>query len=277
MNIIALFLISTAGINSLLLPFSPAGVTTGFASSKGAEAILYNPANFEAGDDISCYCFYNNLFLSMKSYSLALTKRIKLYNFGLAITNFDYGDIELRPNYPTEDTVANFSANDLSFILGGKLKLSPEGNLGINVKYITENIYIYSGNGIAIDLALSYHHKNFGISFGGTNLGSKITLNNEDVNLPARLSLGLFYNWGKVIPAGEFHYLINNQAFEFALGMGFSFSQQIKLYTAVNYRDELYPGLGLKIKLDKIELRYATASYIRDLGLIHLMGIGLGF
>jgi len=277
MGIIIFLLISTAGVNTLLLPFSPSSVTMGFINSTQAEAILYNPANFTAGDDLGLCCFYNNLFISMKSYSLIVTKRIGLYNYGIAITNFDYGEIELRPDYPTEDTVIGFSANDFSSILSGSKAISSSGKIGINVKYINESIYIYSGQALALDISMAYHNNQVGLSLGATNLGFKITLNNEDVNLPAKLSLGLSYNLGKMTPSGEFHYLVNNQAIEFATGLGISFSDRLSLYSAMNYRDALYPGLGITIKSKGINLKYGTALYIKDLGIIHLFGIGLEF
>lgn len=274
---IIFIIFSTAGINSLLIPVSPIGVTTSFSLSKGDEAIFYNPANFEAGDDFKLACFYNQLYVSMKSISLALSKKINGLDFGLGIMNFDYGDIEWRPTYPTEDTLLNYSANDFLIALSGGVKISPQGRLGINYKYIAENIYIYHDYAFAFDISLSYRNTQGGISFGATNFGYKLTLNNEEVNLPARLSLGGYRNIKNIAASFDLHYLVNNGKFEFGLGLGLPVGKIVEFNAGMNYRENFYPGFGLVINTAKLVVKYGTAIYPYNLGMINTLGIGLSF
>lgn len=277
MAAIILLIITTSGVNTLLLPASPVGVTTGFSLSKDAEAMFYNPANFDAGDNYKLWCSYNRFYVSTQSVSLALSKKIKSIALGIAFLNFDYGDIEWHPNYPTEDTLTYYSGNDFSIILGGSIKVSPLGKIGLNVKYISENIYLYTGYAFAFDIAFSYGSSKSGISFGATNFGSKLTLNNEEVNLPARLSFGGFYRIKKLIASVDIHHLVNLRKMEYGFGLGFPICNIAELTGALHYRDAVYPGFGLELRPGILTIKYAGSFYPKDLGMINTMGIGFEF
>lgn len=277
MNTLLLIIISAAGVNSLLMPPSPIGVTTGFATARDGEAIFYNPANFEAGDNFKLWCFYNRFYVSMHSVSLSLSKKIKSIDVGLAIVNFDYGDIESWPAYPTEEPLMDYSAHDLSIIVGGSAKISSQGKVGLNIKYIYENIYVYSDYTFAFDLSFSYTTQKFGLSFGASDFGSTITLNNEDVTLPSRLNLGGFYRLRKLVGSFDARYLVSQDALEFALGINVPLRKRVVLNAALNYRESLYPGFGLIINHGRFSIRYGGAFYPHGLGMINAIGVGLEF
>jgi len=277
MTQILFILISTSSLNSLLMPATPIGVVTSFSLARNEEAIFYNPANFEADENYLVNFSYNQFFLSMKSFSLTLTKKLKSRNFGIGVVNFDYGDIELRPDYPTEDSLISYSANDFSIIFCSGVRISPQGRMGINLKYISENIYVYGDYTLAFDISFSYRGPKAGVSFGATNIGSTITLNNEEVNLPARLSLGGYYDFKKIIQSFDIHYLINNGKFEFGFGFLLPLKKIIELNAAINYREAFYPGLGFAINWDRMTLKYGASIYPFNLGMINTLGIGLNF
>ncbi|UCC11216.1 MAG: hypothetical protein JSW02_07620 [candidate division WOR-3 bacterium] len=274
---ILLAVLSTSGVNSLLLPSSPSGVTTSFSASQDAEAIFYNPANFEGGENYRIWTSYNRFYLDMQSVSLAVVKRIKSIHLGIGFINFDYGDIELRPDYPTEDSVAYYSANDFSIILGASANLSPEGRIGLNVKYISESIYMYSDYGIAFDLSFAYKTDKAGITLGAANFGSRITLRNQSVNLPARLSAGLSYRIKSVTTSADVHYLINNGVYEFGVGLDVPVHDMIIVSGGVNYRESPYPAFGLSIMPGALIIKYGGSFYPKDLGMINSLGIGFEF
>jgi hypothetical protein len=274
---ILLAVLSTSGVNSLLLPSSPSGVSTSFSVSQDAEAIFYNPANFEGGDNYRVWTSYNRFYLDMQSVSLAIVKRVKSIHLGVAFVNFDYGDIELRPDYPTEDSVTYYSANDFSIILGASAHLSPEGKIGLNVKYISETIYMYSDYGIAFDISFAYKTEKSGITLGATNFGSRITLRNQSVNLPARLSAGFSYRIKSVTTSADVHYLINNSVYEFGAGIGIPVYEMITVSGGMNYRESLYPAFGLAITPGALIIRYGGSFYPKDLGMINSLGIGFEF
>jgi len=274
---ILLTVLSVSGVNSLLLPSSPSGVTTSFSVSQDAEAIFYNPANFEGGENYQVWTSYNRFYLDMQSASLAIVKRVKSLHLGIAFVNFDYGNIELRPDYPTEDSITYYSANDFSIILGASAHLSPEGKIGVNVKYISESIYMYSDYGIAFDISFAYKTDKAGITLGAANFGSRITLNNQQVNLPARLSAGLSYRIKSITTSIDVHYLINNSVYEFGVGIGLPVHEMITVTGGVNYRESPYPAFGFSITPGNLIIKYGGSFYPKDLGMINSLGIGFEF
>jgi hypothetical protein len=277
MSTILLIIIASAGVNSLLMPPSPIGVTTGFASARDAEAIFYNPAHFEARDNFKLSCFYNRFYVSMQSVSLSLSKKIKSIDIGLGIVNFDYGDIEWRPDYPTEDSLTSYSAHDLAVIVGGSARIAPQGKVGIAVKYIYENIYAYADYTFAFDISFSYGNPIYGVSLGAANVGSGITLNNESVNLPTRLSLGGYYGLKMIRASVDVHYLVNTSTFDYGVGVTVPLYSFMTIHAALNYREDFYPGFGLSLNHERFEVKYGGSFYPHQLGMVNTIGIGLNF
>jgi hypothetical protein len=269
--------ITTSGVNSLLLPSSPSGVTTGFSTSADAEAIFYNPANFASADNYKLWCSYNRFYLDMQSVSLALVKRIQSVNIGIAFVNFDYGDIELRPDYPSEDSITYYSANDFTLVVGGSVHLTKYGKFGLNVKYISETVYLYSDYALAFDITFAYGSPKYGISFGASDFGTRLTLRNEAVNLPARMSIGGYSVFSIVKASIDIHYLINNGDFECSFGAGIPVHDLIFVNAGVNYRESFYPGFGVDIMAGKLSIKYAGAIYPKNLGFVNTIGIGFDF
>lgn len=276
MSIIAIILISAAGMKSLLMPASPVGVTTSFATASNEEAIFYNPANFEARDNFTFNCSYNRFYLGMQSVSLSLTRKIKSIDFGLGIVNFDYGNIEWRPEYPSDDPTIDYRAYDFSLILGASVSVSPKGRIGVNLKYVTENIYVYSDYALAMDVAFAYRNSTSGITFGATNFGTKMTIHNDEVNLPACLNIGGFQRIKKLVLSGDLRYLVNEAAIEFSLGASMPVYQRISLSAAVNYRDEFYPGFGVAIDAGALQIKYGGSFFPKNLGMVNNLGVGIG-
>ena len=276
MNILAFILISTAGMKSLLMPASPVGVTTSFSTASNEEAIFYNPANFEGHDNFRFNCSYNRFYLGMQSVSLSLTRKIKSIDFGLGIVNFDYGNIELRPEYPTDDPVIDYRAYDFSLILGASVGVSSKGRIGVNLKYVTEHIYVYSDYALAMDVAFAYRNSTNGITFGATNFGTKLLIHNDEVNLPACLNMGGFQKIKNLILSGDLRYLINDSAFEFSIGATMPVYQRISVSAAANYRDEFYPGFGVAIDVGSLQIKYGGAFFPKNLGMVNNLSVGIG-
>jgi hypothetical protein len=277
MNTFVLIIFATAGVKSLLMPASPVGVTTSFATASREEAIFYNPSNFDAGDNYSVQCSYNRFYLGMQSVSLSMSRRIKKVNFGVGIVNFDYGDIEWRPDYPTEDPLITYRAYDFSIILAASAELSSQGRVGINLKYITENIYMYSDYALALDIAFSYRNTASGITFGATNFGTKMLINNDEVNLPACLNVGGFHQIRKFTLSSDLRYLINDSAFECGVGASVPVHQRLTLSAAANYRDEIYPGFGMTIAVGSLEVKYGGSFFPKNLGMVNNIALKIGF
>jgi hypothetical protein len=277
MNMLLCLLIANAGVSSLLMPVSPTGVITAFSASSGGEAVFYNPAHLVASDDFRLTCYYNHLYVGMKSISLALCRRFNDRDFGLSITNFDYGDMEQHPYYPSDDSMAYYSANDFSLGISGSTRISSKGRVGLTVRYIAENIYVYGDNALAFDGALAYEGTGFDLGFGATNIGYKLTINNEDVNLPAKLSMGGSVNVKKAVACFDVHYLINSGSFEFGHAWRIPVVSAMECRVGINYRQRFYPGFGVVVTAGTFTVEYGAALYPYNLGLVNTVGVGLSF
>lgn len=276
MSTLLIIMMAAAGVKSLLMPPSPVGVITSFATASNEEAIFYNPSNFSARENLTFQCSYNRFYLGMQSVSLSLGKKMKGVDFGIGIVNFDYGEIEWRPDYPTEDPLINYGAYDFSLILGAAVNVTSQGRIGINLKYVTENIYVYSDYALAVDVAVAYRNGTSGVTLGASNFGTSMTINNDRVNLPSRLSIGGLHLIRKLTISGDLHYLVNDSAFEFAIGATLPIHQRISLSAAVNYRDEFYPGFGLTIDAGALEVKYGGSFFPKNLGMVNNISVGIG-
>uniref|UniRef100_A0A7V3RIS7 PorV/PorQ family protein n=1 Tax=candidate division WOR-3 bacterium TaxID=2052148 RepID=A0A7V3RIS7_UNCW3 len=273
-----LFLIITsAGANTLLMPASARGMLTYYSRSIGDEAIFYNPAIFTAQDDYHVTLFYTKVYASMRNLNLGLSKRFKDFDLGLNIMNFDYGEIEARPEYPTEDSTGFYTGSDFSIGICGARNISTNGRIGIKAKYIYENLYIYSGGTLGIDLSIAYINEKSGLTAGGSNLGGQIKIGNEPINLPAKLSLGYYHSIKEFCISFDLHYLINTNTFESSVGGEVKWGNNLETGISINYRDHFYPGFYLGISNGKISIKYGSAIYPYDLGMVNTLGIGFIF
>lgn len=275
---IALFiLISSAGVNTLLMPASAKGVLTYYSGSAGDEAIFYNPALFYSQENFYLSVFYSNIYTSMKNLNLALSKKLSNFDLGINIMNFDYGSIIAKPEYPTEDSTGFYTATDFYIGLCASRPIATNGRLGLKVKYIYENVYIYSGATLGIDLSIAYLNEVYGITTGASNLGGTIKLANESVNLPAKLSFGYYRNINKLTLSMDLHYLINTSKFESAIAGEMRFTENFELGVSINYRDSFYPGFYLGLYHRSLSIKYGASIYPYDLGMVNNIGIGFNF
>lgn len=274
--ITVLLLVSSAGLNSFLMPMSPIGNTTGFAMAGDAEALFYNPAHFEAGDAYRVACYYNQHYLDMSSVSLGLSRRVGLFDLGVAVVNYDYGAIEYRPDFPTQDPTIDFTANDLSIGLCGGIALNECSRFGCMLKYLGENIYVYSDYTFAWDMALAYRGPRSGISIGITNFGGKLMLKDEEVNLPTRLSAGAYQRLARWVGSIDVHYLVNNGRFDLAAGVDLPF-EPVDITLGVNYRGKLYPGFSVAFARERLKIKYGGTVAPYNLGLTNSLGVAFDF
>ncbi len=273
-----LFLLFTsAGVNTLLMPASARGVLTYYSRSTGDEAIFYNLVIFSAQDYYRLSFFYSNVYAAMKNLNLALSRRFNQFDFGISIMNFDYGLIEARPDYPTDDSTGFYTANDFCLGICASKSISTNGKLGMKMKYIYENIYIYSGATLGFDISLAYINHSYGMSIGATNIGGTIKIASESVNLPAKLSFGYSRNLNKLILSLDLHYLVNTQKFESSIAADMIINKSFELGISANYRDLPYPGFYFGFYRNSMYIKYGTSIYPYDLGMINSIGIGFLF
>jgi len=271
-------LISSAGINGLLMPASAKGVMTYYSTSSGNEAIFYNPAIFkmdEGGYNFTFY--YTKIYASMRNMNLGIGRRLNDFDLGISIMNYDYGMIEAKPDYPTEDSTGFYTGSDFYLGFCVAKNISTNGRIGIKAKYIYENLYVYSGTTLGFDFSLAYINGFSGLSAGATNLGGTIKIANEEVNLPAKLSLGYYRIIKKFTISCDIHYLVNTNSFETSLAGEIKLTDNFETGLSINYRDQIYPGFYLGMRTRNLTIKYGASIYPYNLGMINTIGIGFSF
>ncbi|MEO0094651.1 MAG: hypothetical protein ABIL66_02005 [candidate division WOR-3 bacterium] len=276
MNLI-LLIISSAGISGLLMPASVKGVITYYSRSIGDEAIFYNPAMFGADNNYRLNIYYTHTYASMKNINLGLSRKFRYFDLGISIMNFDYGEIEARPDYPTEDSAGFYTGSDFYFGVSLAKSITSNGRIGIKAKYIYENLYIYSDATLGFDFSLAYINQFSGLSVGATNIGGTITIANESVNLPTKFSFGYYRMIKKYIISVDLHYRINSSSFESSLAGEMMLTKNFEIGVSVNYRDQLYPGFYLAIHHHGLAIKYGASLYPYNLGMVNIIGIGFPF
>ncbi len=271
-------LITSAGVNGLLMPASAKGIMTYYSTSVGSEAIFYNPSIFSAGPEgYNLSFFYTNIYASMRNMNLGIGRRFNDFDIGISVMNYNYGNIEAKPDYPTEDSTGFYTGSDFYLGFCVAKNVSTKGKVGIKVKYIYENLYIYTDATLGFDLALAYINEFSGLSAGATNFGGKLKIANEEVNLPAKLSLGYYRMIKKFTVSCDIHYLINTASFESSIAGEMKLNSNLETGLSINYRDQLYPGFYLGIHTRNLTIKYGASLYPYNLGMINTIGIGFSF
>ncbi len=260
------------------MPASAKGVMTYYSTSSGSEAIFYNPSLFAARQDgYNLSLFYTQIYAGMKNMNLSIGRRFNDFDFGVNIMNYDYGMIEARPDYPTEDSTGFYTGSDFYLGFCVAKNVSTNGRIGIKLKYIYENLYIYSDATLGFDFSLAYINDFGGLSAGATNLGGTIKIANEEVNLPVKLSLGYYRMIKKYMVSCDIHYLVNTGSFESSIAGEIKLTSNLETGISINYRGQFYPGFYLGIHIRHLAIKYGASIYPYNLGMINTIGIGFSF
>lgn len=280
--ILTLFLVSSEGvISSIICPTAREwGLGgAGFSLARGPEAVFFNPANLGSPNNNLYFSFsYARVLLDIQQSALFVAKKMSVIDVGLGLINFDYGALDLKPDYPTEGDSMTFDANDLSLIIAASVKASAKGTAGIGFKYIREDIYIYSASAGVLNLALSYlPNQSNRVGLGIFDISSSLKMKNESFGLPVRFTFGLSNQTKKFLTGFDVHFLIRSRDWMVNAGEEFALSQVMKLRLGFRYFDGLTVNGGLGIGLPWLDLNYGFGYFPKNLGLSHYFGLAKKF
>jgi len=111
-----------------------------------------------------------------------------------------YGDFSVRDEFGNLNGEAN--ATDLAVVIGGSYEVYEKLRVGINLKFISSRLEVYSSSGLAVDLGAQYETSPGGLTIGLAlrNVGTQFSPYFEDrERLPTDLQLG-FSNRLKYLP-----------------------------------------------------------------------------
>jgi len=279
----------------LRIDMSPRAAALGgtyVSNANDPDVIFYNPAGFKTIENIPVSFSFVKHLMDINSASLSSSFEIGgLGKFGAAIQYINYGNFDKADEFGNKS--GNFSAGDISLLIGYANSLAENFYYGINFKYIYSNIDEFSSSGLAGDIGLQYLIPESGWNFGFSvlNLGSQLTYYSyTKENIPTSVQLGfskklahtplqLFFSLNRLNAENRFDY--------FNAGVEFTLSKVIQLRFGFdnNKRKEQKIGsssgmagfsFGLGVNLSSYKFNYAYSS-MGSIGAMHRIGIAAAF
>lgn len=175
-----------------------------------ASAMYWNPAGI-------AYIDLNQVVFSQTQWILDISINFvgivipagEMGNFGVNVTAVSMGDMEVTTELNPEGTGETFSAGDYAFGVSYARKLYENFTIGVNLKYIREDIANSSAQGIAIDIGTLFNSPFYGIKFSSSisNFGTKMQMEGDDLlfqNDPDEQSSGNNENIGAFYETDKF-------------------------------------------------------------------------
>lgn len=236
----------------------------GAASTSGAASLYYNPAGLSRIEKYNVLFMHNSWIAGM--YHEYFAAGFQIDKFGALGLSFNYVGAGKLPRVTIRgDSIGEFSASDWAASAAYAREI---GGLrfGFSFKYLSEKNDSFGGSALAGDLGATYDTPVEGLRAGLSlsNLGTKLTLDQESFALPWLLRLGARYDL-KMIGFNQ-EFLFSNAA-PVGIGLGAEYRIAQILSLRLGYRTaptyEGFSGLraGLGIAVRKFAVDYAFAPY----------------
>lgn len=166
---------------------------TGVASSTGASAVFWNPANNVFADFETDLVLQHYSYLNTFSHeSAAVAHRMGKGVIGFMFTGFYSDAIDRYSEEPVGIPEGTFKPYDVSFGLSYAHALGERFAAGMTAKLVYEKIDLYSDTGFAFDFFVSHKAVVDGLVFAAsaTNVGGQMNLKDEPFDLPTAFRVG---------------------------------------------------------------------------------------
>jgi hypothetical protein len=196
-----------------------------FASvANDATSMFWNPSGIaflEQSDAIFCHARWI-ADISINYAGVAIPFR-SIGTIGVNAVFMTMDDMERTTTLYPEGTGEMFSCGSYAFALSYGRLLTNNFAVGLNAKYITENIYNCYAHGFAVDVGTLYRTPIKGLSMGMsiTNYGSKMRMEGRDLLLPTDPDPTLSGNNSQIMSN------LNTDRYEIPLLFRFGFSYQV--------------------------------------------------
>ncbi|GAH47292.1 unnamed protein product [marine sediment metagenome] len=262
------------------------GMGEAFSSlSDDASGIYWNPAGLVLVEQKE-FLFMHNEWLEGTRYEFlsGIIHLSKLGSFGVALTYFDYGEMEGRDEFGHH--MVDFSAYDFALSLSYSRKIKDDFSAGITGKIIQSKIETESGTGFAGDIGVLYQGPFNGLQIGFVlqHFGTGLKYVDEVTKLPMTVRGGISYtlplNMINLIPAVDVLKELDAD-YKTNIGLEANLMNRIALrggYKVKSSQGGMTAGLGIvqKISFFQLKIDYAYGGY-GDLGNSHRVSLGVAF
>lgn len=169
----------------------------GVASSHGASAIFWNPANNVFFDFETELVLQHYRYLGAFNHeAAAVAHRVGGGVLGFMFTGLYSDELDRYGSDSVGVPEGTFRPYDVSFGLSYAMPIGDRVGVGMTAKMIYEKIDIYSDTGFAFDFFISHRSMIEGLVFAAsaTNIGSDMNLKDEPFALPTAYRLGMAWS-----------------------------------------------------------------------------------
>lgn len=257
---------------------------TGVATTQDATAIYWNPANMAYASGTQIAVQHMEYFGLFRKESLTLSHETPYGNFGLLFSGFYSDDIDRRAPEPAGVTQGTYRPYDVVAGLGYSRAF--EGfSVGLVAKFVYERIDIGSGSAGALDIGITHRAAIDGLVLAAAvqNLGSKLTIIEQAVDLPRTIRAGLAYSpvglgWGgsdRFLGTAE---IVMPNDGNSRLHAGLEIELDPSFYLRVGHRfqyDTWGPTFGAGFERDGVRVDYAFMANSNDIDATHRFSLSL--
>ncbi len=263
------------------------------ALADDSNAVFSNPGALANVEKTEIGLGFTSYIQDSKMGLVSYARDFKDGKLGMGLSLLSITGIEKRGLSDTPGIIpdsGNFSSSDMAFFLSyAKKNVFPNMvdnlNGGINLKYISSKIDIYSASALAVDIGFIYKYSDkTNLAFSVFNLGTKMKYDQDSDNLPLNIKAGMAYKWKEktnfLAEVSEYIYdekLYPSIAAEHQIREGFVLRAGYKFgYDTSNLGSLVGLSAGFGIRVSDIGFNYAYIPF-GDLGNVHRFDFQMKF
>lgn len=215
---------------------------------------------------------FNNLYYSFSD---------RLYHFGVALRNLDYGELESRDE--TGALIGYYHPSDVSLMANYAYRLGPSTYFGINGGVMYQKLSTASSYGVHADVGVTILPPitNSLLSLSVRNIGDSSQMNEVQTRLPISFETDLSKQWQ--IPQGSLSVELSAIKAVDANLKGVVSTQLVVLerialrgaYKIGYDAESISAGIGIKV--GKLDVNYGWADFDSELDSVHSFGLSWNF
>lgn len=255
------------------------------AATDDLYSTFWNPAGLIKLQRPQLALMHNEWFAEINQEFVGIAFPIgKSNTVGISANFLSFGDIQGRDQDGNLTEI--FRPYDIALTLSYARGIGQSLSLGMNAKYMREQISDENGSGVAFDFGGMYTLSNLPFSFGinAQNVGPRVKYVEDAFQLPFVLRLGTayrFFNDNAILTTDFIRPTDNDNAIGF--GIGYTIADILQIRTGYKYQiggndlgviSGLTGGFGLSIL--RFHIDYALVSF-GDLGLTHRLSLIANF
>ncbi len=154
------------------------------AVANDASSMYWNPSGIAFVEKFQGIFTYTQMFADVNlNYFGIVIPTGEMGNIGISVTALNIGEMDVTTELRPEGTGETFSSGSYAFGLSYAKFITDNFIFGATFKYIKEDIFNSSAEGIAFDIGTIFHTPFYGVKFASsiTNFGTKMNITGDDL------------------------------------------------------------------------------------------------